>query len=76
MVDPPRFERGTWGSKPRELPLLQGSLNGGTGGARTRDSDIKSIVLFQLSYNPLLVDRRGLGPRTPCLRGTCSNQLS
>ena len=27
LVVPPRFERGTWGSKPRELPLLQGTHN-------------------------------------------------
>ena len=25
VVVPPRLERGTWGSKPRELPLLQGT---------------------------------------------------
>lgn len=30
-----------------------GVLFGGTGGARTRDHQIKSLVLYQLSYRPM-----------------------
>ena len=31
---------------------MQGNLSGRTGGDRTRDPNIKSVVLYQLSYSP------------------------
>ena len=34
------------------LTLLFANRSGGTGGDRTRDPNIKSVVLYQLSYSP------------------------
>ena len=51
-------------------------------GARTQDPNIKSVVLYQLSYQVInkmknkllksLVTRLGIEPRTPTLRVSCS----
>ena len=35
-----------------DLRRLCGILRGRTGGDRTRDPNIKSVVLYQLSYSP------------------------
>ena len=34
-------------------PILRKENIGRTGGVRTRDPNIKSVVLYQLSYSPL-----------------------
>ena len=44
-------------------------------GARTQDPNIKSVVLYQLSYGidaEILVLPQGLEPWTPTLRVSCS----
>lgn len=43
--------------EPRTSKLFLG--NGRTGGDRTRDPNIKSVVLYQLSYSPLGVENVG-----------------
>ena len=81
VVVPPRFERRTRGSKPHVLPLHQGTLLVRAAGlepaATIASSGLKIQWIQPFSYTRIkLVDRRGLEPRTPGLRGPCSNQLS
>src|SRR5690554_7287981 len=48
-------------------------------GARTQDPNIKSVVLYQLSYRVnkrYFVIQLGFEPKTYCLEGSCSIQLS
>ena len=47
-----------------------------SGEARTRDPYIKSVLLYQLSYEILKAVRTGLEPATPCVTGMYSNQLN
>ena len=62
-------------------------VSGRTGGDRTRDPNIKSVVLYQLSYSPMGFRRRigvhrrmvgysGFEPLTSSMSRKRSNQLS
>ena len=55
-------------------------LSGRTGGDRTRDPNIKSVVLYQLSYSPdamyRMVGYSGFEPLTSSMSRKRSNQLS
>ena len=68
--------------------LYSSSSVGGCGETRTHVTQIKSLVLDQLSYAPILccpcpsmafafslVGQAGLEPATPCSRGTCASRL-
>ncbi len=53
---------------------LAGFLNGGDEETRTLYLDNANVALYQMSYIPkiFMVGRRGLEPRTNCLKGNCS----